>query len=281
MNWFFLTIVSAVTYAAAEIIGKYVSDKKSEPVFIGIIAAAWTTLASFLFISFEPMIFPSNISAITGLVVSSALVAVGVVTYYEGLKHSDISEFGLFSRSRMLLIVLGGIIFFREQFSGVQVVGGLFIFISVFFLSWEGGKIRFGKGAKFAIATAVLFGLGAIIDKAVMAFYSPVLYTFLIYLLTVVFMIPMAIFRLKKKIRLPKMSTVGALSFVGILYGASAYCVYAAYTVNGPASFVTLVSQLEIPITVLWGIVIMKERKKVVSKLISMALLILGIVLLK
>lgn len=281
MNWFFLTVVSAVTYAVAEIIGKYLSDEKSEPVFIGIIAAGFTTAVSLLFAVWESPVIPANTWAITGLVASGALVAVGVMTYYEGLKHSDVSEFSLFSRSRTLIIVIGGLMFFRERFTPLQAVGGLLVLCGVFFLSWEGKSVHFGKGAKYALATAVLFGLGALIDKAVIPYYTAMMYTFLIYLFTMIFMIPLVVWRLRKGAQWPKRPTVGLLSVVGTLYGMSAYCVYAAYLQSGPASLVTLVSQLEIPITVLWGIYLMKERKKIFSKLISMALLILGIVLLK
>lgn len=281
MNWFFLTIISAVTYAAAEIIGKYLSDEKSEPVFIGIIAAGFTATVSLLFALWESPTIPTNGMALTGLIISGALVAVGIMTYYEGLKHSDVSEFSLFSRSRMLIIVIGGLMFFGERFTLLQAIGGLLVLGGVFFLSWEGKKIHFGKGAKFALATAVLFGVGALIDKAIISYFTAMMYTFLIYLFTVIFMIPLVIWRVKKKATWPKRSTLGILSIVGMLYGVSAYCIYAAYLQSGPASLVTLVSQLEIPITVLWGIYLMRERNKMVSKLISMALLILGIVLLK
>lgn len=281
MNWFILTIISAVTYAFAEITSKYVSDKKSEPVFIGIIAAAFTTFVMFQFASQELMKIPTNPWALTGLVVSAMCVAVGIVTYYEGLKHSDISEFGLLSRSRTLFVVLGGIVLFRERFTIFQIIGGLLILYSVFILSWEGGRFRFGKGSKFAIITAVLFGIGSLIDKAVIPYYSAIMYTFLMYLLTVAFMFPLAVSRYIEGVKLPKLSTCGILFIVGSLYGISAYCIYAAYLLNGPISLITLASQFEIPITVLWGIFFMKEKKRVVVKLMSMALLIVGIVLLK
>ncbi|MEK7577297.1 MAG: DMT family transporter [Patescibacteria group bacterium] len=281
MNWFTLTIISAITYAIAEIISKYVSDKKSEPVFIGIIAAFFTTLVSFQFASLEPMRLPTNVWALTGLVLSAMCIAIGIVTYYEGLKHSDVSEFGLFSRSRTLFVVLGGMVLFRERFNALQIIGGLLIVYSIFILSWEGGRIYFGKGSKFAIATAVLFGIGALIDKAVISYYSAIMYTFLTYLLTVAFMFPLAVSRYIEGVKLPKVSTTGILFIVGTFYGISAYCIYAAYSLNGPISLITLASQFEIPITVLWGIYIMKEQKRVVPKLMSMALLIMGIVLLK
>lgn len=281
MNWLTLTIISAIAYAVAEIIGKYVSDEKSEPVFIGIMAAFFTTLMSFQFATFEPMRVPSNVWALAGLVGSAALVAVGIITYYEGLKHSDVSEFGLLSRSRTLMVVIAGIVLFQERFNFVQVMGAIFIVYSVFILSWEGGKFRFGKGAKFALATSFLFALGALFDKAVISYYSAIMYTFLIYLLAVTFMLPLAFSRFLEGAKLPSMRTVGLQFVAGCLYGASAYCIYAAYLANGPISLVTLVSQLEIPITIIWGIFMMKENKRVIPKLLSMALLIVGIILLK
>lgn len=281
MNWLTLTIISAVTYAVAEIVGKYVSDEKSEPVFIGIIAAFFTTIMSFQFASFEPMKVPSNVWALAGMVASSALVALGIITYYEGLKHSDISEFGLLSRSRTLMMVLGGIFFFQERFSFIQIIGSVIILYSVFLLSWKGGKFRFGKGAKFALATAVLFALGALFDKAVITYYTPIMYTFLMYLLTVAFMLPLAFYRFLEGAKFPKAKTVGLLFIAGSLYGVSAYCIYTAYFVGGSISLVTLASQLEIPITIIWGIFMMKENKRIIPKLISMALLIIGIILLK
>jgi len=281
MNWFFLTIISAVAYAIAEIISKYVSDEKSEPVFIGIIAALFTTFMTFQFVTMETIKLPSNVWAFAGLIASAAFVAVGIITYYEGLKHSDVSEFGLLSRSRTLLVVLGGVILFRERFSFFQIIGATLILYGVFLLSWKGGKFHFGKGSKFALATAVLFSLGALFDKAVISYYSAIMYTFLNYLLTSAFLFPLAFSRYIEGAKLPKKSTVGLLFIVGTLYGISAYCIYAAYLAKGPISLVTLASQLEIPITVLWGIFLLKEQKKLFSKLISMVLLIVGIILLK
>ena len=281
MNWLTLTIISAVTYAVAEIVGKYVSDEKSEPVFIGIIAAFFTTIMSFQFASFEPMKMPSNIWALAGIVASAALVAMGIITYYEGLKHSDISEFGLFSRSRTLFVVIAGIVLFQERFNMLQIIGAVIVMYSVFLLSWEGGKFHFGKGARFALITSLLFALGALFDKAVISYYSPIMYTFILYLLTVAFMLPLAFSRLLEGAKLPKARTVGLQFVAGCLYGISAYCIFAAYLAKGPISLVTLASQLEIPITILWGILMMKENKRIFPKLISMALLIVGIILLK
>ena len=95
MNWLILTLISAVAYAFAEIIGKYVSDEKSEPLFIGIISAAFTAITTALFLSLEPLIFPIHGWAVAGLVASAAVVAIGIGTYYKGLKYSDISEYSL------------------------------------------------------------------------------------------------------------------------------------------------------------------------------------------
>jgi drug/metabolite transporter (DMT)-like permease len=281
MNWLTLTIISAVTYAVGEIVGKYVSDEKSEPVFIGIIAAFFTTLMSFQFATLEPMLLPTNIWALSGVVASAALVAMGIITYYEGLKHSDISEFGLFSRSRTLFIVIAGVVLFQERFSFTQIIGAVVVIYSVFLLSWEGGRFHFGKGARFALITSFLFALGALFDKAIISFYSPIMYTFILYLLTVAFMLPLAFSRLLEGAKLPKARTVGLQFVAGCLYGVSAYCIFAAYLARGPISLVTLASQLEIPITILWGIFMMKENKRVLPKLASMALLIIGIVLLR
>ena len=282
MNWFFLTIISAVAYAAAEIIGKYVSDKKSEPVFIGIIAAMFTAFMTFQFASTEGALkVPSNVWALAGLVASAACVAIGIVTYYEGLKNSDVSEFGLLSRSRALLVVIGGILIFHERFNFLQIIGAVLVLYGVFLLSWEGGKFHFGRGAKFAIATAVLFSIGFLFDKAVISFYTAMTYTFLNYFLVVAFMLPLAFSRYVEGSRLPKKSTIGLLFIVGTLYGVAAYCIYAAFLATGPVSLISLISQLEIPITVLWGIFMLKEEKRMLPKFASMALLILGIILLK
>jgi len=281
MTWLILTLISAVFYAFAAIIGKYISDEQSKPLFIGIIAAFFTTLVSFVFVVFEPIKLPSNGWAFAGLILSAAFVAVGIVTYYEGLKHSDISEFGLLSRSSILMRVVGGVVLFQEKFSSFQIVGGIIILLSVFSLSWEGAKFRFGKGSKFAIITALLFTLGTFFDKAVIFYYSPMMYTFLVYLFTVVFMFPLAFSHFRQGIKLPKKETVRALFFPGSFYGISAYCIYVAYSIKGPLSLISLASQLEIPITILWGIFILKEKQRIIPKLISMGLLIFGIILLQ
>lgn len=281
MSWFFLTIISTVAYASAEIIGKYISDDKSEPVYVGVTAAFFTAIVTFLFALAQKLSFPAQTAAYLGLLASAVFVAAGIITYYQGLKHSDVSEFGLLSRSRALLVVMGGVLIFRERFTLLQLFGSALVLYGVFLLTWQGGRLRLGKGGRYALVTAVLFTFGSLFDKAVIPYFTASTYTFLNYLLTVLFLLPVAALKFKHGAKFPERKTVAWLFGAGLLYGVSAYCIYEAYLASGPISLVTLVSQLEIPITVLWGIAALKEHRNMLPKLASMALLVAGILLLR
>jgi len=208
-------------------------------------------------------------------------VSVGIITYYSGLKYSDVSEFALLSRSGSLIIIVGGFFLFGERFNLAQIIGMVMVLLAVSLLSWEGKRFHFGKGSKYALITAFLFALGALCDKAVISYFSTGIYTFLVYLCTVVCMMPFAVHQYSQQRHLPGKDSLKKLVFTGLFYGISAYGIYAAYNSDGSVGLISLISQLQIPIAVLWGILILRERKRLITKFSAMRIMILGVILLK
>jgi drug/metabolite transporter (DMT)-like permease len=214
-----------------------------------------------------------------GLLASGFIYSISVLTFYAALKHSDISEFGIFTRVVVIVEFFGGIILFHEKLFPLQILGTICLIVGVIILSYKKGKLNLHKGNVYALATAVLGGIGGLIDKAIIGNFSVVIYTGLIYLVISILLLPLFFNNLRKKIQIPGSKFLTILTVASIMYTFSAMLYYKSYQI-GYISLTGIVSQIQIPLVVLYGIFIFKEKEKIWQKLAATGLMIIGAYLL-
>ena len=279
--WFFYSLFAACIYGCNEILGKYITDKKSEPILIGFFVNFYCLLIALLFLLFQPIQYSINLPVILGLLFVGLIYALGTYTYYYALKLSPISEFTLLTRSSVILIPLGGMLFLKESFKDFQSLGIILIILGVIALTWTGKSISLHKGGLFALVTALLFAIGALIDKVLIDNFSALLYQVLSYILMVIFLTPALFVVTKKSKILPSFKTHIMLFTSAGLFVLAGFLLLNAYQSGGFVSYVNLVTQFRIPIVILYGVLILKEKERILNKLIAMILIVTGTFLLK
>jgi uncharacterized membrane protein len=282
MNWFTASLIATVTYAIGSIIGKYVSNDTSEPIHTGVLTVIFCSIFGFIsaWVLGGIQISFGQREIIT-LVVSGLFWALGNFAFYKALKISDISEFGLFTRLTVVIQVIGGIFFFHEVIRSWQTVGIVFVGIGILILSMKEWKVRFSSGNILAGISAILFGIGSLIDKLLVQHTSPSLYTGLLYFVITLMMIPSSLHtRYIKQISFPSRRSVGFIALSSLLYTVSGIAMYYVFQI-GTISLLGVIMQIEIPILVFWGILVLGEREKIVQKCIAMVLVIIGTYLLQ
>ena len=281
MTWLLFALVAALCYAIADIIGKYIADKKSDPILLGVLANFYAGITSLVFIFFEPIKITYAFPIFLGIAIAALMYAVGTITYYSSLKITPISEFSLLTRSSAFITFLGGIIFFQETLSTFQAIGVILIITAIISLTWNGKKISLHKGSILALVTALVFAIGALIDKSIYANFSKAVYIALGYFVTTAFLLPVVPQAWKKSETKPKLKTHLLLFTTSSLFAVAAFLVFSAYNAHGPISLTQLLTQFRIPIVVLYGFIILKERDRLPQKIISTILLIIGSYLLQ
>lgn len=281
LMWFIYSLAAACIYGCNEILGKYITDKKSQPILIGFFVNFYCLLIALSFSFFQPVKYSVNLEIIFGLLAAGLIYSLGTYTYYSALKLSPVSEFTLLTRSSVILIPLGGMIFLKESFSILQSLGILFIILGVITVTWTGKSITLHKGGLLALLTAFLFAVGALIDKVLINNFSALLYQVLSYILMVIFLTPALFVVTKKSKTLPSFKTHIMLFTSSGLFVLAGFLLLRAYQSNGLVSYVNLITQLRIPIVVIYGLLILKEKERFLNKLIAMFLIIIGTFLLK
>lgn len=277
MNWFIYSLLATLVYSIAAIIVKYIADKKSEPIYLSIIGASYSALTGVAIVLLQRQIVFHLTPIIVGAIILSAgLGAIGIITYYAAIKYSDISEFVLFTRTQVLFIFLGGILFFRETFTIWQGIGIACIFLGAIVISISKTKIRLHKGSILALITAVLFAASTLIDRSIISNFSASLYTSIIYFVIAIVLIIPTILAWKKRRKIPPTKTWIALFFTSSLFAISTLFVYSSYKSGGYVSLTTLIGQLQIPIIVLYGLFVFHEKDRLAQKIIAMILMVAG-----
>lgn len=281
MNWFLFALIAAVAYALAEIVSKYAATKDAEPSYVGLLSAFFSTLVAFGIAFFRhDIVYHFTVLNIIGLIGSTLLTSIGIITYFKALQLSDVSEFALFTRTQILFAFIGGVFIFSDRFSLFQIAGILIMMLGVIVISLSKTKIHFHKGSILAIITAMLFGFAVLIDKAIVNDFSATFYSALYYALNSLFLIIPAFMTYRRIHILPSKRTCGLMFVTGTLYVLSAIWVYTAFQIGGMVSLMTIIAQLQIPIVVLYGIFIFKERDRLSQKIIAMICMGIGAYLL-
>ncbi|EKD67592.1 MAG: hypothetical protein ACD_48C00323G0002 [uncultured bacterium] len=281
MNWFYFALLATIVYSIAEIIGKYVTNEESEPVYIGLLSAFFSAIVAFSIAIFRHDIwYHLTVLNVMGLFASSFVTSVGIITYFKSLQLSDVSEFVLFIRTQVLFVFVGGIIIFSDRFTQSQLFGIIAMAIGIIVISISKTKIKLHKGNILAIVTAILFGIGVFIDKAIVNDFSATLYSALYYGLNTLFLLIPAFFAYKQKKKFPSIKSSLFLFVTGTFYVLSAIWSFTAYQMGGMVSLMTIIAQLQIPILVLYGLFVFKERDRIPQKILSMICMGIGAYLL-
>lgn len=280
MNWFYLAFATAFLYALPDIIGKYIADKKSEPFVLGIIANFYAAIVALILVFFENISYSTDIKSFLKLIVAAFFYAIGTYTYYTALKLIPVSQFTLFTRSSVLITLIGGVIFFKETLTGLQIIGVFLILTAILLLSINKGKIVLNKGSVLALSTALFFAIATMIDRSVIEQFSSSFYLVLSYSITTLFLlIPLPLY-LKKSKQFPSLKTNGLLFITSSLFAIAGFTTYQAYQLGGPVSLVQLLSQFRIVIVIVYGLTVLKEKEHLTQKIIAMILMIIGTYLL-
>ncbi|MCA9372730.1 DMT family transporter [Candidatus Woesebacteria bacterium] len=183
--------------------------------------------------------------------------------------------------SPVLSIVLA-LLFLGEHFVQQQFFGVILIFISVFLVMYDKKTklTTFSKGELIAIASTIFSGLALVNDKGIYlrAPLSPTLAT--------LFILPglLAILAQPKELKKLKLirknfGVIKQLLIMSAIWSVAAIFYYKAIVLSQSISLVVSVSQLSVILTVLLGLIFLKETTNWRKKLLAAVISVVGLIL--
>ncbi|MDD5547754.1 MAG: EamA family transporter [Candidatus Pacebacteria bacterium] len=226
--------------------------------------------------------FPKSGNAILFLGIASILWAVLAVSAFIAYKKTDLSLREPVSQSRIIWTFILGILLLGETATIFKTIATALIFLGISLLIWHPER-KWGRltdpGILWTLGSALLASIVAIVDKASLGYFNPEVYNFLVYLFPTILLavfLPKNIEGFKHLLR-----TKGWIAFAGtIIQTASYYFTLKTFSVMDITLAYPLLQMVTL-LTVIGGIIFLKEKEHFRQKILATAVVVIGMILLR
>ena len=279
--WIFLAFLSAVFVSLLEIVTKKISHK----VDIYVMSWSWLffslpSLYLLLFIERIPPLGPQFWGAVLA---STTILTISVVCYCRALQSSDLSTTVPMLAFTPILLLVTSPVMLKEYANHWGIIAIVMIVLGSYILNIKSlnrgwfypFKALFDQsGPRFMLIVAVLYSIGANVDKIGVINSSPfmwvlVLYTSLSVILTGLMIIKSRNIYGQLKAAWPILLLAGSLNGIGVLFQ-----MYAIKLTLVP--YVIGIKRTSVIMTSLFGLIYLKE-KGLIERLIGISLMVLGV----
>ena len=258
-------------------------DSKYPRAFTVVYNAIGAFLALVLFFvmgGYKHFILPNNYKAYVFLL--AGLMAYGLFDRLRFLaaKLVEASVLPVFYPISMIITFLIASVLYNEPITLYKVIALVFITLSVFLISYNKNiRLVSKKGAIVAILVSIALGLGGAVDKMGATAFNSETYGILMWTFSIIFVYffpRVPIKHMKFEIKRAKLRNITILVFTNVI---SYYFLLRSYALLDATLVILLIQSASI-LTVLAGIIFLKERKGIKLKLLATTLSIAGVILL-
>ena len=282
MSWTVLIVLSTLLFSLSNLFHRVVMrDSKSDPFaqtfvyygFAGLLtltlaiargnvqyAISWRQLPFFVFLMIGGMMAP--------------------VCKFKAVKHLEASESSILLSSQNLWEVMLAFIVLRETFSSQRLLGTLIVLLGIGIAQWRKTRFVFNDAVIFALMASLIYALNNIVGDFVLRDYDVFsfnAYTWLLPLITLICIRP-HIYKKLSFYRQPR--HLISVIIVACTATLGTICISRAYQVARNASLIAPISASGTIFTVIFAILILKERNNMRQKLGGAIIVVIGLLLL-
>ncbi len=281
MTWFIYALISAIIGVAYSVVARKLSVESENPRALSIVFNGCSALIALSLFLFENWWFNPVPLHVWGLVILSVvLYAVFEGTQFYGRKYVDVSTSSIIFRLNTVIAVFTSFVFLRESITVNKIIATLLILFGTYLVTVKNLSLKFNKGFIYILVATFAIGLVRPVDKTAAAFFSPALYTVMVYIgpAFVMLFFPKIIKlqELWKEVRLGRY----LIPLLGIINVFEYYFMIKAYSL-ADASLVVPIVSLSTVFTVVVGIIFLGERDNLLKKLAAAVLAFIGLLLIK
>lgn len=283
MSWYVLAFSSIVFNAIVDSVRRVLLSGKNKIDYYStaFLLSFVTTIALAVYAATTNFIMPPIQDFKLLFAVNIIAGIVGLLTSQAGLSLIGVSEYTILMTSRQIVTWLASITFLGIGLSLQQGVGSVIILLALV-LAFSTKKVwqqNSPRGIFFTLLTAVIYGLAFLIDLLIYRKSDPTSYLLLGYGLTVIvlFICRPKVIRTLAFINFSKRGA--GIIIIGVLSGLSSVLLFTALKKIDNAPLVSGLTQIQIIVSVVVGIIILRERANLKQKLIGAGLATIGAIL--
>ena len=195
------------------------------------------------------------------------------------LKYLEASQFTIIYNLRLFVTTILGFIFLNELPSGLQVIGGILIFVSIVVLNLHKDQKYKSKPVLFGLLTTFWFSIHATIEKFNVTEIGLANFMFwaMIFATIILWLIVLSDKRINVKSIVPVLKDRQTSKLV-VFRTMSAWG-YTAALPFGSLALINYVSGMSVALIVLFGVLLLKETDSLKQKAIAVAIAVSGLTL--
>lgn len=278
--WFYLALISGLASAIDKVLNRRALKNRSNVLAYSVVYLSLTAIFSI------PFALPIDFEVTNGLMllilVQSVLWAISSVLSFSAHTSTDVSLSSIISRARIIWIMPLGFLFLGESLSLYSVLGVILIFLGLSMLFYK-GKLHKHHGVHLVLLSSVFAALGTITNTMLVRDYlhpAQVTFTTMLGQALILFIILVGRRKPLEKIK-DVLKHSWALTLAATMLEAFAYITVNQAYIVGVASSVSAV-YMAVSVVIVWfGIVFLKERDSLFSKIVSSAVVTIGVILVR
>lgn len=282
MTWQIIVLISIGAITTSRLLQKgLVKANEENPVGYSIIFQIITALLILFFAITQGFNLEGYASYIPFMAVSALAYAGGNAFLFNAFKKADASSVIIYFSTTAMWSSLFSIVFLSEAVTSNKILGVGLIVTSIITINIKKGIQRPGKYELFALAAAILFGIGFTSDAYIVGDRHAPSYLFLAFLFPGIltgFIFPKSV---KPAIQIvKKIPALFNTALVAFFYAISTITLFLAYQEGGEASIISPMHQTSTLLIVILSIFLFQEKDRMLQKFSAALLGVIGAMIL-
>jgi drug/metabolite transporter (DMT)-like permease len=219
---------------------------------------------------------PTDVISWVWLFITCILLLVGNLFIVRAFQIENISNIVIVGKVDLLIAFLAGLFLFSEALTVIKLLAACSIVAGIVIIFLEKKKLNYSRGLLLALLGGICLGFSAISTNFALKTFNPYFFQFPSYLLNVLILgfLPKTLMEaqeifIRNKFKIILVEILSVASYILVLFSIKIAGLSVGYFAIDPVY--TLVA-------VMIGIVVLKEREKILNKTIGTALIVLGLV---
>ena len=279
-NWVFIVIlylIFAVIFAQTY---KLATKNMKSAGALTVLAEGLAGIFALLFIPLFGIKFPSNIWVYIFLGLACVFYALNDRLSTTVRSGVEASTFSMIKQSKTVFMIIAGLLFFKDPFVLNKVIGAFLIVISNILVFYKKGSYKSNKYVWLGVLASVFQTIAAFIDVNYSKEFNLPFYVSMTLLLPAFLIFIFDRVKVKDLILEYKSINKKAIFTVGISWPIMMTLNLYAYQL-GKVSIIAPLCSLVAILNVIVGYIFLKERTRLIQKMIAAILIVIGIVLIK
>jgi drug/metabolite transporter (DMT)-like permease len=280
--WYILSLISLVLFSTSSVLQRRLLAKTNlNPVVYGFVFQVLVGILAIPIFFFRPGIISKSIQIWEFIAIAVIFYSIANLLLFLGVKILEISQVSIVGSTRSLWVLFGSAIVLGERITFQKAAGVFLIILALITIFWTGGNLKPTKGHLLILAGAFFSAAGYVTDGLILRSFSAAFYLVISSVATGIGTLALYPKSVKQVNHLLNKEVAIWVFVTSLLFSLAVYLLYYSYQAGGTISSIIPITQSAAVLTIIFGIIFLKETTRLPQKIFSAVISFIGVFLLK